>query len=146
MHMMPMALSLYPTDPTMIRKILSLLAFNALSERIDIKLHPAYAYLCSRQPIVTGTSVLALKYKDGIMMAADNLGALTPLHKTLSIAYNIPQLPTDPLPASRISNDSTQLANTPLSARVATCPISNISRSSWRNSSSMNLPLKMVMI
>lgn len=78
MHMMPMALSLYPTDPTMIRKILSLLAFNALSERIDIKLHPAYAYLCSRQPIVTGTSVLALKYKDGIMMAADNLGALTP--------------------------------------------------------------------
>ncbi len=28
----------------------------------------------SRQPIVTGTSVLAIKYKDGIMMAADNLG------------------------------------------------------------------------
>ena len=27
-----------------------------------------------RQPIVTGTSVLAIKYKDGIMMAADNLG------------------------------------------------------------------------
>jgi len=27
-----------------------------------------------RQPIVTGTSVLALKFKDGIMMAADNLG------------------------------------------------------------------------
>jgi 20S proteasome subunit beta 7 len=27
-----------------------------------------------RQPIVTGTSVLALKYKDGIMMAADTLG------------------------------------------------------------------------
>ena len=30
----------------------------------------------SRQPIVTGTSVLAIKYKDGIMMAADNLGEL----------------------------------------------------------------------
>ena len=29
----------------------------------------------SRQPIVTGTSVLAVKYKDGIMMAADNLGS-----------------------------------------------------------------------
>jgi hypothetical protein len=28
-----------------------------------------------RQPIVTGTSVLAIKYKDGIMMAADNLGS-----------------------------------------------------------------------
>ena len=33
------------------------------------------ALLSSRQPIVTGTSVLAIKYKDGIMMAADNLGA-----------------------------------------------------------------------
>jgi hypothetical protein len=31
-----------------------------------------------RQPIVTGTSVLAIKYKDGIMMAADNLGLSTP--------------------------------------------------------------------
>lgn len=30
-----------------------------------------------RQPIVTGTSVLAIKYKDGIMMAADNLGAIS---------------------------------------------------------------------
>lgn len=34
---------------------------------------------CYRQPIVTGTSVLGLKYKDGIMIAADNLGALAPL-------------------------------------------------------------------
>ena len=32
----------------------------------------------SRQPIVTGTSVLAIKYKDGIMMAADNLGSFFP--------------------------------------------------------------------
>ncbi|EKM77247.1 hypothetical protein AGABI1DRAFT_43707 [Agaricus bisporus var. burnettii JB137-S8] len=30
---------------------------------------------CPRQPIVTGTSVLALKYKDGVMMAADNLAS-----------------------------------------------------------------------
>lgn len=29
-----------------------------------------------RQPIVTGASVLALKYKDGVMIAADNLGTL----------------------------------------------------------------------
>jgi 20S proteasome subunit beta 7 len=28
-------------------------------------------------PIVTGASVLAVKYKDGIMMAADNLGAFS---------------------------------------------------------------------
>ncbi|CAG8730108.1 14075_t:CDS:2, partial [Acaulospora colombiana] len=28
------------------------------------------------QPIVTGTSVIALKYKDGVMLAADNLGRL----------------------------------------------------------------------
>ena len=27
-----------------------------------------------REPIVTGTSVLAFKYKDGIIMATDNLG------------------------------------------------------------------------
>ncbi|KAH6896222.1 nucleophile aminohydrolase [Coprinopsis sp. MPI-PUGE-AT-0042] len=29
----------------------------------------------TQQPIVTGTSVLALRYKDGIMMAADNLAS-----------------------------------------------------------------------
>lgn len=28
----------------------------------------------SRQPIVTGTSVLAIRYKDGVMIAADCLG------------------------------------------------------------------------
>ena len=31
-----------------------------------------------RQPIVTGTSVLAIQFKDGIMMAADNLGMFSP--------------------------------------------------------------------
>lgn len=31
----------------------------------------------TQQPLVTGTSVLGLKYKDGIMLAADNLGELT---------------------------------------------------------------------
>jgi 20S proteasome subunit beta 7 len=36
--------------------------------------------LDDRQPIVTGTSVLAIKYKDGIMMAADNLGTRDILH------------------------------------------------------------------
>lgn len=32
-----------------------------------------------RQPIVTGTSVLAIKYKDGIMMASDCLGTVSSL-------------------------------------------------------------------
>lgn len=38
-----------------------------------------FAYLIirpPRQPIVTGTSVLGIKFKDGIMMAADTLGML----------------------------------------------------------------------
>ena len=28
----------------------------------------------TQSPIVTGTSVIAIKYKDGVVMAADNLG------------------------------------------------------------------------
>ena len=28
----------------------------------------------TRQPIVTGTSVLAIKFKDGVILSADNLG------------------------------------------------------------------------
>ena len=28
----------------------------------------------TQQPIVTGTSVIAVKFKDGVVMAADNLG------------------------------------------------------------------------
>jgi 20S proteasome alpha/beta subunit len=32
---------------------------------------------------VTGTSVLAIKYKDGIMMAADTLGEFHEFHSTL---------------------------------------------------------------
>ncbi|EAU81717.2 proteasome beta 4 subunit [Coprinopsis cinerea okayama7 len=57
---MPMELSPFLKDPIMApRQIHSLKAFRGLSE----------------QPIVTGTSVLAIKYKDGIMMAADNLAS-----------------------------------------------------------------------
>lgn len=29
----------------------------------------------TQQPIVTGTSVIAIKFKDGVVIAADNLGA-----------------------------------------------------------------------
>ncbi len=31
----------------------------------------------TQQPIVTGTSVLAVKFKDGVVIAADNLGEST---------------------------------------------------------------------
>ncbi len=31
-----------------------------------------------RQPIVTGTSVLGLKFNGGVLLAADNLGKLSP--------------------------------------------------------------------
>lgn len=32
----------------------------------------------TQSPIVTGTSVIAIKYKDGVVMAADNLGTSPP--------------------------------------------------------------------
>lgn len=55
------------------RTILSRQAFKEPSEESlsSIKIRLIFFI---RQPIVTGTSVLAIKYKDGIMMAADNLG------------------------------------------------------------------------
>lgn len=56
--------------------MLLLLLFSVPSELIHTKLRAAHADSRTRQPIVTGTSVLALKYKDGIMMAADNLGTV----------------------------------------------------------------------
>lgn len=36
----------------------------------------------TQQPIVTGTSVIAVKFKDGVVMAADNLGPFY-LHRHL---------------------------------------------------------------
>jgi 20S proteasome subunit beta 7 len=30
----------------------------------------------TQQPIVTGTSVVAIKFKDGVVIAADNLGSM----------------------------------------------------------------------
>lgn len=32
----------------------------------------------TQQPVVTGTSVVALKFKEGVVIAADNLGATSP--------------------------------------------------------------------
>lgn len=34
----------------------------------------------TQQPIVTGTSVVAIKFRDGVVMAADNLGPSSPYH------------------------------------------------------------------
>lgn len=47
----------------------------------DDMIHSAFTDAITRtqQPIVTGTSVLGLKYKDGVMLAADNLGTLLSL-------------------------------------------------------------------
>ncbi|KAJ2970003.1 hypothetical protein NUW58_g9832 [Xylaria curta] len=42
----------------------------------------------TQSPIVTGTSVVAMKFKDGVVIAADNLGTLpaepSPLYLSLS--------------------------------------------------------------
>lgn len=38
----------------------------------------------TQQPIVTGTSVVAIKFKDGVVIAADNLG-LCPISSASSI-------------------------------------------------------------
>lgn len=45
-------------------------------------------------PYVTGTSVLAIKYKDGIMMAADTLGAYGATKRYKSISRIVPAAPT----------------------------------------------------
>ncbi len=50
----------------------------------------------TQSPIVTGTSVIAIKFKDGVIMAADNLGMLARTHtvrQTLPNAYSLPYPP-----------------------------------------------------
>ena len=87
-----------------------------------------------RQPIVTGTSVLAIQFKDGIMMAADNLGAHS--HFTifrLSLS-DLQQHRTDLLHASRTSDVFMQSERPPLSVPLATCPTSKPSRPSLTRS------------
>jgi 20S proteasome subunit beta 7 len=39
----------------------------------------------TQQPIVTGTSILALKYKDGIMMASDTLASYGSLSRFMDV-------------------------------------------------------------
>lgn len=40
----------------------------------------------TQSPIVTGTSVVALKFKDGVVIAADNLGTVHELQAT-NVSY-----------------------------------------------------------
>lgn len=47
-------------------------AINSLDGDND---HFSQSVQKTQQPIVTGTSVIGLKYKDGIMLAADNLAS-----------------------------------------------------------------------
>lgn len=51
----------------------------------------------TQSPVVTGTSVIAIKYKDGVVMAADNLGMFRLLNPTPS---NRPTNIPSPKPAS----------------------------------------------
>jgi 20S proteasome alpha/beta subunit len=45
----------------------------------------------TQQPIVTGTSVVALKFKDGVVIAADNLGASSLPHPDEGTHFNLLQ-------------------------------------------------------
>lgn len=75
------AVDIYGTYPIHIRPHSKLDSFEAGVQRTQfvcfISFWMVYIRIdCAldRQPIVTGTSVLAIKYKDGIMMTADTLG------------------------------------------------------------------------
>jgi len=100
--------------------------------------------LARRQPIVTGTSVLGLKFKGGVMLAADNLGPSTlppPLLLLLELNRGRPadsctrqQPRTARSPASRTSAASTRSPTRPSSARRATWPTSSRSSACSRAS------------
>jgi hypothetical protein len=44
----------------------------------------------TQNPIVTGTGVLGIKYRDGVMLAADTLGAFFGVFRRLSNVYDAP--------------------------------------------------------
>lgn len=82
-HLTPAAHTPFPTGQPTTLKMLSLLVCSTPSECPAASMNiAAQTDSCPRQPIVTGTSVLALKYKDGVMMAADNLGAFPLSHQS----------------------------------------------------------------
>ena len=51
-----------------------------LSPSLPLSHSLSLSLFCFRDPIVTGSSVVAIKYKDGIMMATDTLGAFCTPH------------------------------------------------------------------
>jgi hypothetical protein len=55
-----------------------------LVKRLVVDLSPPH-----RQPIVTGASVLAIKYKDGVMMMSDTLGEHLYHHSSSDVYPNI---------------------------------------------------------
>lgn len=85
-----------------------------------------YLLTLSRQPIVTGTSVLGIKYKDGIMLAADNLG-VSKLGFVLQteLSESSFQRPMALSRVSRISSACIPSETTPCLQPVATCPTSS---------------------
>jgi hypothetical protein len=90
--------------------------------------HSLYSEHILRQPIVTGTSVLAIKYKDGIMMAADNLGSLPFILHSIHSAHCVahpPQLLMAPLHVSKAFSVYILSAIIQLSAQVVICPTFN---------------------
>jgi hypothetical protein len=86
--------TLSTNDHRMGPRMHSLRGFNEHSNcrLFSISGHVLTYVLLIRQPIVTGTSVLAIKYKDGIMMAADNLGTFLSytVIKTCFLTTSIP--------------------------------------------------------
>jgi 20S proteasome alpha/beta subunit len=42
----------------------------------------------TQQPIVTGTSVVAIKFKDGVVIAADNLGMNSAAHQNIYNSFS----------------------------------------------------------
>lgn len=51
---------------------------------------PAYPKMNTQQPIVTGTSVISMKYNNGIVIAADNLGSYGSLLRFTDVERLIP--------------------------------------------------------
>ncbi|GMM37187.1 proteasome core particle subunit beta 7 [Saccharomycopsis crataegensis] len=58
--------------------------------RISNAKNTEFPSMHTQQPIVTGTSVIAIKYKNGIVMAADNLGSYGSLARFSNIERLIP--------------------------------------------------------
>lgn len=80
----------------------------------------------TQSPIVTGTSVVAIKYSEGVVIAADNLGkSPSPFPFPQGLPNIHVQPPTAPSPASQTSSASCPSTTPPSSASAATSPTSS---------------------